>query len=232
MTPFSRIFFKPNFFFYTKKKITENILCLLFSVTIYFAVSYGPDQLASLRRRDRFRIPGGTCRATWGSSACKYIRVSIHLIPVCRLRAARRDHAATVITRVTRHSVRSRTLPLPSHRSYRRWDPYRHPLSCQPYATPLNHLRCALHGSRVVPRNTKPRYVLSFLILYFTRDSSWRTQNSSNPSIKVLRDIKTSSKNLGLPMLSNFSLNNIFLIYKQLFFCKLRRIRTSDTSNS
>lgn len=50
---------------------------------------------------ERFRMLGGTCRATWGSalSAHKYIQVSIHLVLVCRVRAARRGRGYGYYTR-------------------------------------------------------------------------------------------------------------------------------------
>ena len=90
-------------------------MLIFFIVTIHFAID--TDLIGSLPFADVIVLESSAAPAVQPGapySARKYIRVSIHLVPVCRLRAARRGRAATVITRVTRHSVRSRTLPPPS----------------------------------------------------------------------------------------------------------------------
>lgn len=61
-----RILLFSYLFLYEGKIIYKYIALFILACHYLFRGSYGPGRLP-FRRYDRFRILGGTCRATWGS---------------------------------------------------------------------------------------------------------------------------------------------------------------------
>jgi len=73
MTPFSRIFFKLNFFFLYQKRITENIFCPSSSL---FISPLATDLISSLPYADVIVLESSAAPAVQpgaARSACKYI---------------------------------------------------------------------------------------------------------------------------------------------------------------